>query len=130
MRNDRFGRFPQSRRVHHRSRWIVLLGTALAASGVTAAPAAAAERGNQPQNGKSGPSADEQDLRMLSFSIPAEPLEAAIAEFQRVTGLKVVLADPRIATLQSPGVSGSLTPGRAMEAMLRGTNVRATFTAD
>ena len=130
MRNERFGRFPQSRRVHHRSRWIVLLGTALAASGVTAAPAAAAEQGSQPQNGKSSASGGEQDLRMLSFSIPAEPLEAAIAEFQRVTGLRVVLSDPGIATIQSPGASGSLTPARAMEAMLRGTNVRATFSAD
>ena len=73
---------------------------------------------------------DGKDARVLSFSIQAEPLEAALAEFQRVTGLKVVLADPGIATVQSPGASGSLTPARAMEALLRGTAVKATFGAD
>jgi catecholate siderophore receptor len=108
---------------------MVLLGTALAASGATTA-AAAAEQAGQPQNSKSSASGNEQDLRMLSFSIPAEPLEAAIAEFQRVTGLKVVLAEPAIGSVQSPGASGSLTPGRAMDALLHGTNIRATFTAD
>ena len=65
-----------------------------------------------------------------AFNIAAGPLDGALAEFERVTGIKVVLANPGIGTVQSPGVSGALTPARAMEALLAGTSVRATFGTD
>jgi catecholate siderophore receptor len=71
-----------------------------------------------------------QTAPAMQFSIPAGPLNAALAEFRRVTGLKIVLAEPRIGTVQSPGVSGSMPPERAMEAMLSGTGVAAAFSPD
>ena len=65
----------------------------------------------------------------LQFNIPAGPLDAAIAEFRRITGLRVVFADPNIGTVQSPGAIGSLTPARAMEMLLDKTLVRAISTS-
>jgi hypothetical protein len=67
---------------------------------------------------------------MLDFKIAAAPLDAVLTEYRRTTGLKVVLTEPLIETVQSPGASGSLTPARAMDALLAGTGVRATFTSD
>ena len=71
-----------------------------------------------------------QDSQVLQFKIPAGPLDAALAEFRRVTGLKVVLTKPGIATVQSPGAAGSMTPDRAMDALLSGTGVSASFSPD
>lgn len=71
-----------------------------------------------------------QDGRVLRFNIAAGPLDGALAEFERVTGIKVVLGNPGIGTVQSPGVAGALTPARAVEALLTGTSVRATFGAN
>lgn len=70
------------------------------------------------------------DARTLQFNIPAEPLDVALAEFQRVTGLKVLLSNPAIGAIQSPGVSGSMPPSRALEALIAGTHVRANYGPD
>src|SRR5262245_22822698 len=59
-------------------------------------------------------SSSAQDSRTLQFKIAASPLEDALAEFQRVTGIKVAFADQRIGRVQSPGVTGSFTPGQAI----------------
>ncbi|HUK32952.1 MAG TPA: TonB-dependent receptor, partial [Vicinamibacterales bacterium] len=102
---------------------LMLLGTTLAtSSALVAAPQAPASQGGGAQRASGA-----QDTRQLQFKIAAGPLDTALAEFQRITGINVVLADAAIGTLQSPGVSGSLTPARAMEALLSGTGVRATF---
>jgi catecholate siderophore receptor len=115
----RVRQYTTSRRVRRQSYWAMMLSSAIAAS--AAGPAFAAP----PAGGQTVA----QDVRVLQFNIPAGPLDAAIAEFQRITGLKVTMANPGIGTLQSPGVSGAMTPARAMEAMLKDTAVRATFTA-
>ena len=74
-------------------------------------------------------SSSQQDTA-LQFNIPAGPLDTAIAEFRRITGLRVVFSDPDIGTVQSPGVSGSLTAARALEMLLDKTLVRAVSTSD
>jgi catecholate siderophore receptor len=66
----------------------------------------------------------------MTFAIPPGSIDTVIAEFQRVTGLRVVLADRDLATIQSPGASGALTPRQAMEAMLMGTSIGASFSGD
>jgi catecholate siderophore receptor len=97
----------------------MMLSSALAASGAGSVLAAAPPAGELAA----------QDIRVLQFDIPAGPLDGAIAEFERIAGVKVTLANPGIATVQSPGVSGAMTAARAMDALLRNTGVVASFTA-
>lgn len=78
-------------------------------------------------SGQASPAAAPPDTRVLRFNIAPGPLDAALTDFERITGIKVVLANPGLATVQSPGVSGALTPARAMEGLLTGTSVRAAF---
>ena len=70
-----------------------------------------------------------QDQRTVSFSIAAAPLADVLAAFERVTGIEIVLANRVIGDIQSAGVSGTLTPRQALQALLSGTSVTFTFTA-
>ena len=66
---------------------------------------------------------------MYRFAIPAGPLAEVLRAFERVTGTTVTLGIDAIGTIQSPGVSGSLTTEQALRAMLVGTSVRYRLTA-
>jgi catecholate siderophore receptor len=125
-----FGNFPGSRRVRRHSHWAFMLSTTLAASATVAANPMASSEPAGNQSGKQNAGSGAGDTRVLQFNIPAGPLDAAIAEYRRVTGLIVILANPAIGLVQSPGASGALTASRAMDAMLAGTSVRATFAPD
>ena len=57
------------------------------------------------------------------------PLGDVLVEFERVTQVKVVLADSGIATIQSPGVVGTFTVRQALQEVLSGTSVAFTFTS-
>jgi catecholate siderophore receptor len=95
-----------------------LMGLSVAASTLGVKPALAA-----PQSGaRTAPS-----TARLQFAIEPGALENVLADFQRVTGLKTVLAMPELAMIQSPGVKGLLTPADAMAALLVGTSVSASF---
>jgi catecholate siderophore receptor len=63
----------------------------------------------------------------ITFKIPAGPIDSIIAEFQKLTGLKVILATPEIGLIQTPGVAGSLTVQQAVDALLAGTKIKAIF---
>src|SRR5712671_3131347 len=83
--------FSAPRKMRRQSRWAVMLGTALAASTAAGSrPAAAASEAVEGQGAAQAAAAAAQDSRQLQFQIPASPLETAIEEYQRVTGLKVV----------------------------------------
>ena len=126
-----FRDFPPARKVRRRSHWALMLSTTLAASATAGVqPAAASSERTDGQGGAQTGGAAARDARELKFNIPAGPLDAAIAEYRMVTGLLVILTNPAIGSVQSPGVSGSMTAARAMEAMLAGTSVRATFAPD
>ena len=73
-------------------------------------------------------SADAQKDRVVLFSIPAAPLADVLAAFEQQTAMKVVLTDAGIATIQSPGVVGSLTARQALQELLAGTSVAFTVT--
>jgi catecholate siderophore receptor len=98
-----------------------------AASGNVVAPLYAAEMRRSPVGTTKTP--DEQDLQELSFAIQAAPLGDVLVEFERVTQVKVVLADSGIATIQSPGVVGTFTARQALQEVLAGTSVAFTFTS-
>jgi catecholate siderophore receptor len=70
-----------------------------------------------------------QDTRQLSFSIQPAPLGDVLTAFEQLTGVKVVLADQAIATIQSPGVVGAMTARAALQELLVGTSVAFRFTA-
>ncbi len=67
---------------------------------------------------------------VLRFDIAAGSIEAVVAAFERASGLRVVLADPALAMIQSPGVTGTFTPQQAMEAVLMGTSIGAVFAGE
>ena len=93
---------------------LYVLGAAFAASTVASgnvvAPLYAAEVRRPAVAIEKTPEA--QDTQELSFAIQPAPLGDVLAEFERVTQVKVVLADSGIATIQSPGVVGTFTAGR------------------
>ena len=72
---------------------------------------------------------DAQDTQQLQFAIRPAPLGDVLAQFERITGVKVVVADSAIAAIQSPGVVGTLTARQALQELLSGTSVAFTFTA-
>ncbi len=131
MRNRSFktiGRRPKPRK-RGTARLFVLsaaFAASTAASGVVA-PASAAER---PWAANATPrNAEAQDIEQLRFAIRPAPLGDVLAEFERVTQVKVVLTDSGIATIQSPGVVGTFTARQALQELLSGTSVAFTFAA-
>jgi catecholate siderophore receptor len=60
------------------------------------------------------------------FDIPAGPLDAAIAAFEQVSGIRVSVGSSLEGTLhniQSPGVRGTVTANQALERLLAGTGL-------
>ncbi len=111
----------RSWRFRRHSHWALMLSSALAASSV--ATVAAAPREAQ---GQTAPA----DERVLAFNIAAGPLDRALDQFRQVTGANVVLGDPNISGIQSPGVTGSMTAAQAMEALLAGTSLKSSVGTD
>jgi catecholate siderophore receptor len=73
-------------------------------------------------------SAEQSQLPVYRFDIPAGPLDAVLVAFQKATQWKVALALEAIATLQSPGVSGLHTAEQALQLLLTGTGVTYRLT--
>jgi iron complex outermembrane recepter protein len=65
--------------------------------------------------------------RQATFSIPSGDLGTAISAFSATTGLQVVVSPSAVAGQQTQGVSGSLTAGEALDAILKGTGLRASL---
>ena len=103
------------------ARLFVVGATVAATAAVSARPAQA-----------NGPAAEERaqtaPAPTFLFDLPAGMLEDVAALFTRVTGIAITFANPDIAIIQSPGVSGTMTAEAAMTALLMGTSVRAAFT--
>ncbi len=113
---------PRPARRRRGSARLFVLGAAFAASHLAASSPAAAM---PPQQATAQPGRPSPET--LSFAIPPGMLDAVVAEFQRVTGLRVRFADPQFGSMPSPGVSGTFTPAAALEQILRGTSLRGAF---
>ena len=59
----------------------------------------------------------------MTFDIQAGLLDMVIEEFERITGLDLVLSRPGIGHLPSPGVHGEFVPEKALQQILAGTGV-------
>ena len=102
---------------------LFVLGAAFVASGVatprsvTAAP--------RPAQAASGHDSTHLSSAAARFDIAPGPLDRVAAEFERITGLKVVFADAGLGMIQSTGLSGTFAPRDALERLLSGTSVEA-----
>ena len=63
-----------------------------------------------------------------NFSIPPQPLTSALDRFSRQTGIAFAYTTNQFKGVQSPGVSGRLTPRQALAQLLKGTGVSYDFT--
>ena len=128
MKNRTFqSRSTPRRRRRGRTRLFVL-GAAFAASVSTATPAAASEPTDVEQAPLTRGVAVDTTVRR--FDIAEAPLSTVLAEFERITGIRTVLTDPGLGMIVSPGVTGDLTAVQAMQRLLMGTSVGATFARD
>jgi catecholate siderophore receptor len=62
------------------------------------------------------------------FDIPPGTLDTVLTAFQNLTGLQVIVPSGEIKSISSPGVSGALTPERALQQLLAGTGITYRFT--
>ena len=63
----------------------------------------------------------------VALNLPSEPLEDALHEFSRVTGLKVMLYSNLGRGVTAPAVQGTLTPQAALELLLKGSELRFEY---
>jgi outer membrane receptor for ferric coprogen and ferric-rhodotorulic acid len=110
-----------------------LAGTALAGTALAAALAAGAAGPawgeTKPRPGAASPQrllAQAGEAR--AFTIPPQPLGAALITFGRQVGLQVAYPAEAVAGLASPGVSGTFTPAEALRRLLAGTGLVFRFT--
>ncbi|GLC28231.1 TonB-dependent siderophore receptor [Roseisolibacter agri] len=61
------------------------------------------------------------------FEIPAQPLADALADFARQAGVRVQADATALTGARSSAVTGTLTPGDALRALLQGTGLTARF---
>lgn len=63
------------------------------------------------------------------FDIPAGSLDAVLSEFEKASGVRVVVSNDGIRTIASPGVSGIFTAEQALARLLTKTDVAYRFTS-
>ena len=56
--------------------------------------------------------------RTFSFAIPPQPLSIALFQYMHIMGLDLVFDGAFASTLDSPGISGTLTAAAALNALL------------
>lgn len=66
----------------------------------------------------------------IAFSIPAQPLQSAVAAFIRRSGWEVGYSSALIAGKRSVAVNGTMRPGDALRVLLSGTGIEARMTAE
>lgn len=69
--------------------------------------------------------------QVVSFRIPAQPMDQALHEFASQAHLQIVFATQDVdPLLVSCSVMGTFTPAEALAALLRGSDLRYTFLND
>ncbi|MBK9519611.1 MAG: TonB-dependent receptor [Anaeromyxobacter sp.] len=67
---------------------------------------------------------------LVKFDVPPQPAAQALEALASQAGLQLLFAPGDLAGLQSPGVSGALTPQEALTRLLAGTGLTFAFTAE
>lgn len=95
----------------------LMVTTALIAVAVSHTPASSQAR-----------SASAPPAARPSFDIPAQPLSQALVRFSSASGVQVFANAGLLRGINSPGVSGALTPAAALGRLLSGTGLNFRFT--
>jgi len=74
------------------------------------------------------PAPTARQITAIDFSIPAQPLPAAVGAFIRATGWQVGYSTRIADGMMSRSVSGSMAPAQALRLLLAGTGITARFT--
>ena len=98
--------------------WGTLVGTSLMA------PPAYAAEALGPRPPRTTRPADPNPAQTFRFDIPEGPLDAAVAAFEAVTGLRVSVPGVELRMFTSPGVTGAHSAEQALERLLAGTPLR------
>jgi len=61
----------------------------------------------------------------VAVDVPAQPLDGALKTLAQQHGLQIFYTPQAVAGIQAPAVSGTMTPDQALDALLRGTPLRA-----
>jgi iron complex outermembrane receptor protein len=71
-----------------------------------------------------GPAAQlETESRTVELRITAQPLDEALKEFSRQSGMQVIYFSSLTSSIQSPGVNGTYTVAAALQALLAGSGL-------
>ena len=132
MYNRRFTPLTPRRKARRRgTARLFVLGAAFAASTATGGPlatrlhaASGVTRATQSRGAATG-----QSALPIAFAIQPGPLASVLPAFEQMTRTRVVLSEPAIGTIQSPGAVGTMTRVQALEMLLMGTGVGYRFTA-
>ncbi len=76
------------------------------------------------------PSSNAAQQQSLSFNIPAQPLDDALAAYGIATGTQVLYGAPLTEGLKSTAVNGTYTREQALARLLSGTGLAYQFTAE
>lgn len=104
--------------VRRLSSWL-LASTIICSTSICIPSAASAQQSSTPSSARAG---------AVQFSIPAQPLPAAINAFIRATGWQVGYSTRIADGIRSRPVSGTMPPAQALQALLAGTGVNVRFT--
>src|SRR6202007_1350396 len=63
--------------------------------------------------------------RQMQFDIRASDLRSGISQFSQATGLQVVVNPATVAGRRTGGVQGAYSVGKALDQLLKGTNLTA-----
>jgi len=74
-----------------------------------------------------GPATAQQTARTQDFDIPAGTLESALVAFSTRSGVNVAYTPDKVAGLDSPGLTGRYTPQQALDRLLAGTGLIASY---
>ena len=104
---------------------------ALAATGLVLCSASLGAQASEPTLFAAGlpdaaPAAEDTTGR-IRFSIPAQPLTEALADFARQADLRVQVDAAAAAGVRSPGLAGAYTASEALRQLLAGTGLSARF---
>jgi hypothetical protein len=70
-----------------------------------------------------------QQAPVFAFDIPAGPLDQALRQFERITGVMVVASGDLVRAVTTAGLSGRWTADQALARLLSGTSLSHRFTA-
>jgi catecholate siderophore receptor len=113
----------KKRNLTGRRAWLAV-GTIAAYTAVSASGKAAPAYG-QPAKQSSNAPGGQSPIPVLRFDIPAGPLDIALSQFSKITGITITYVIPAetVPGFHSPGITGLATPQQALQQLLSGTGL-------